>query len=388
MTKREKKSGIYKITNIKNGKVYIGQSVNLDVRIKNHMYHLEKEDHYNQLLQRSFKKYGKENFVIEVMEECDVEELDDKERFWISFFDSTNREYGYNFESGGHSNKVLHAETRKKLSEHFKKARLGEGNPMYGRKLPKYRIKQLRMTNRGRSDKLTERDVRHIKMALYLGRSQIELSSMYEVSHSTINKIAKVANWEWVLSDLNKSISESYQVNKEERNKRIKEMFDDGFPSTVIAYTLNCTRNTVVRVVGVKRKDLIADRNSLIINDFNEGVSRKELANKYSLEESTVKTIVSEHARKKRADNYNKVMELHREGRTNKEIADTLGMHRTTVTEYIKGRVKGNVKKSKPLTDDLKNKILSLHQVGISQREISRKLEVSRFNIRKTIKGA
>lgn len=76
--------GIYKITNPK-GKIYIGQSINIDRRFKE----------YNKIqcsqstkLYNSFKKYGPENHKFEIIEECLVEQLNEKEEFYIKFFNS------------------------------------------------------------------------------------------------------------------------------------------------------------------------------------------------------------------------------------------------------------------------------------------------------------
>ena len=56
------KSGIYKILNKSNGKCYIGSSCNLNKRKYQHFNSLMKNKHYNLYLQKSFNKYGKDNF--------------------------------------------------------------------------------------------------------------------------------------------------------------------------------------------------------------------------------------------------------------------------------------------------------------------------------------
>lgn len=61
--------GIYKITNLKNNKVYIGQSENLNNREWNHFYWLDRGEHHNEHLQKSYNKYGKGNFIFETLEE-------------------------------------------------------------------------------------------------------------------------------------------------------------------------------------------------------------------------------------------------------------------------------------------------------------------------------
>lgn len=83
MSKLSKISGIYKITSPSN-KVYIGQSVHLYGRIKSYY---EPNSAPNQvILKRSFSKYGVDNHVFEALEECTVERLNDRERYWQDFY--------------------------------------------------------------------------------------------------------------------------------------------------------------------------------------------------------------------------------------------------------------------------------------------------------------
>jgi len=89
--------GIYKITNNINNKVYIGQSINIEQRWKNHK-HFEKERE-NYPLYKAFQKYGINNFSFEIIEECEPEELNEKEEYWINYYDSYDN--GYNQTSGG-----------------------------------------------------------------------------------------------------------------------------------------------------------------------------------------------------------------------------------------------------------------------------------------------
>lgn len=109
--------GIYKITNTVNGKVYIGQSVQLSKRLYEHRRVLENNCHSNRHLQNAYNKYG-DVFQIEIIMYCDnEEELDYLERYYISCYNSMNPQKGYNKEDGGNLNKHLSKETKKKMSE-------------------------------------------------------------------------------------------------------------------------------------------------------------------------------------------------------------------------------------------------------------------------------
>ena len=94
--------GIYKITNNINGKIYIGQSVNIQQRWCQHKWEYKKENRleYNSIIHKAFRKYGIENFSFEIIEECSPNLLDEKERYWISKL-KTLQPNGYNVMEGG-----------------------------------------------------------------------------------------------------------------------------------------------------------------------------------------------------------------------------------------------------------------------------------------------
>jgi group I intron endonuclease len=140
---------IYKTTNLKNGKIYIGKDMNNDP------YYLGS----GKLLRQAIKKYGKEAFVKEVLEECTPFNINDREIFWINHYQSKERIIGYNIASGGsggdtishHPNKIeiglRHSEKMKdkpqnkenrkphssETREKISKALSGENNPMFGK---------------------------------------------------------------------------------------------------------------------------------------------------------------------------------------------------------------------------------------------------------------
>lgn len=97
--KKKKTSGIYKITNTITGKIYVGQSSTLDSRWWKHQWFLNNGSHHNRHLQASWNKYGAEAFTFEIIEECAPNLLDEKEAYWINYYDSYY--HGYNLDFGG-----------------------------------------------------------------------------------------------------------------------------------------------------------------------------------------------------------------------------------------------------------------------------------------------
>lgn len=91
------KSGIYYIQNINNGKVYIGSAVYIPIRWRRHRSRLLCGGHCNGHLQAAWDKDGEDSFIfgiVEIVDDNDI--LLDREQYWIDYYESSNREKGYN----------------------------------------------------------------------------------------------------------------------------------------------------------------------------------------------------------------------------------------------------------------------------------------------------
>lgn len=153
MRKEKKYYYIYKITNLITKKIYIGQRCS-DISPEKDFRYLGS----GVVIGRSKKKHGIENFKKEIIEICEIAELDSKEVFWIKEFDSMNQKVGYNLCEGGngpkgykHSLESIEANRKRnigrKLSlETIEKIRVGNT----GKLLSKENIEGIRERNRGR----------------------------------------------------------------------------------------------------------------------------------------------------------------------------------------------------------------------------------------------
>ena len=103
--------GIYKITS-PSGKVYIGQSINIEKRLIKYRNLHCKEQTY---LYNSLKKYGFDEHLFEVIIECQQEELNNLEIFYINLYKSFNSKFGLNLREGGKGGKMSE-ETKQKMS--------------------------------------------------------------------------------------------------------------------------------------------------------------------------------------------------------------------------------------------------------------------------------
>ena len=91
---------IYKITNLVNNKVYIGKTLRTaEKRWKEHCKDCQKRKCEQRPLYRAMNKYGIENFICETIEECTIEDINDREVYWIEYYQSYHN--GYNATYGG-----------------------------------------------------------------------------------------------------------------------------------------------------------------------------------------------------------------------------------------------------------------------------------------------
>lgn len=91
---------IYKITNILNGHAYIGQTIQKPSdRWAAHCRKGSSKAEINMVIKKAIQKYGKQNFTFEVLEECDRDNLNEREQYYIALYNTYIN--GYNSTKGG-----------------------------------------------------------------------------------------------------------------------------------------------------------------------------------------------------------------------------------------------------------------------------------------------
>lgn len=119
---REKISGVYCIENVVNGKKYIGSSKDLNYRMANHRWDLNKGKHFNYHLQNSWNFYGCENFEFKIIETCAENQRLEREQHWINHYITYDYNNGYNKAKLTQCpNKLSKEETILKLKQGFYK---------------------------------------------------------------------------------------------------------------------------------------------------------------------------------------------------------------------------------------------------------------------------
>lgn len=182
---------IYIIRNTINNKVYVGQTiVSIKLRFQNHLSAARNNKDY--VIGKAIRKYGEDKFYVELLEECLKEELNEREKYWISFFKSTNNKYGYNLSIGGH-----HPFTTKVLDKEKIFSLFNKGIPAY--KIAKIlhvgvpKITQVLQDNNikyGLDLQKTDITEEAMIIDLYLdGYSTVDIGKQFNKNKSTIRRI-------------------------------------------------------------------------------------------------------------------------------------------------------------------------------------------------------
>jgi group I intron endonuclease len=174
------KSGIYKIINKIDGKYYVGSSSNFKKRWKQHLITLRSHKHHNDFLQRSWDKYGEQNFIFEIVEYVDETKLLIVEQKYLDIAkQEQNKSYNLNWEASGGNiseysrlklkNRYFSPEHRKKISE-----------SKIGKKRSEETIEKLKLSRIGKKNTPESNEKRRVKM---LGKTLSEESKL-KLSHS------------------------------------------------------------------------------------------------------------------------------------------------------------------------------------------------------------
>ena len=184
---------IYKITNKINGKSYIGQTIqSVKERFYQHCATKCSQAILNMVIHKAITKYGKSNFTIEVIEEVESANLNDRERYWIRYYDSYNN--GYNSTEGGQDGIKLfkNLDTESIVREYKSGKSLREIGRLFN--VDKQTIKDLLVRNNinlrtTRTYKFSQKDREDILKDLSLGLSRKEIISKWHISKSYLSQL-------------------------------------------------------------------------------------------------------------------------------------------------------------------------------------------------------
>lgn len=265
---------VYKTTNLINGKIYIGQDSN-----NNPKYFGS-----GNLINKALKKYGIENFSKEILEYCESKkDLDEKEKYWIRTYNSTDMKIGYNISEGGTGGKltknewkkgktyeeVYGIEKAKQLKELFSKMRKGKEK----------KFKNITSVEVGRkiSNSLLSKNI--IKSIDEKKNISNKLKEFFKSDKGILNKNK--------ISELNKNKKQTEESNKKRslklKGKKPKKL--DVHPSSQYWFFYDCNNNLILETLGNRTKKLkelnTNQRRIVIFNDLDECLNYKLPKNKH-----------------------------------------------------------------------------------------------------------
>ena len=224
---------IYKITNTYNNKVYIGKTIQkVQRRFKQHISNALKNDYRLRHihLYSAIREHGPERFKVEVIESMTVpnaKDLNDRESYWITLYDSTNPEKGYNLTGGGDGgshilpetvSKILNtkrengtfhhsAETRQKISESHKGKKFTDEHKRHLSEHHHHRMTHILYYTDGHTE-LSSESIQ--KLAERLGTTAIKLRRASEVGEFRCGDFYLLD-----LTDLSLAFDHKYRYSKE-----------------------------------------------------------------------------------------------------------------------------------------------------------------------------
>lgn len=225
---------IYKATNIFNGKIYIGQTTQkMSDRKTDHKLKAIKHNSQN-YFHRAIRKYGIDNFNWEIIDTAkDRDELNEKEKYWIEYYNSINYNIGYNSKTGGNQPKfndeikikIGLSGKGKKRSEEFKEnLRInmsGKGNHFFGKKhteetkekisksrkgvkgnyTPESLAKTIKKGSSNGMSKVNEETVVKIKIDIKNNMRNRDITKKYNISKSLLCGIKHNITWKHIKID-------------------------------------------------------------------------------------------------------------------------------------------------------------------------------------------
>lgn len=186
-----KTTGIYIIENIISSFKYIGLSLNIEKRFTYHKRRLEYNKHSNEHLQYSYNKNGVSSFTYSILEECTEELICEREKYWILYYSSFDRKFGYNKTYGGEFGRVSE-EINKRRTEKLKKQIIPQDQRDRISKSLMGRVQNIDLVNkRAKSNRKCSDTLEGEICSMYLTHTVPEVMAHFNLKHSLITSVVR-----------------------------------------------------------------------------------------------------------------------------------------------------------------------------------------------------
>lgn len=301
MTK--KMIGVYKITNLTNNKLYIGSSIDIKGRWAEHKRDLKNNKHHSTYLQRSWNKYGENSFNFSIIEECNKDDLLDREQFYLDKYKSYKKENGYNVakdSSAPMMGRKHSEETLIKLSEGVRNRDSsvwvrGENKP---------------------NAKFKDEDIIQIKRLISEGYRIIDIARLYNVEGQTITQIKTGERWNHIKTEYDDIIIQTpRQKLTEEKVIEIKKLLiENKLTILEIAEIFDITYGMISSIKNLKSWSSIGE-------GYNNKLKKRSLVKKLNVNTVT------------------EIKYLLMEGKSCKDISEIYNVHYATISNINQNKI-------------------------------------------------
>lgn len=289
------KGYIYKITNKVNGKSYIGQTrYTVEFRWRQHIH---KKD--NVYFHNAIHKYGIENFTVETLEECNYEDLNSREIFYIAKYNTFKD--GYNLTLGGDGNKRLllddkYDEIKSLYLSGFSTNKIATLYKVDKASISKI-LKQLGVKFRNNSLNINNQEFQELVKDYQTGYSLKELAKRYDCSPPGLKEflIRKGVN-----------LRERYSLLQDQQGQEemIKHYINHTLKVDDIMKKYHCSYATFTKILSLHGLSLRGNKGAFKMTDsecleaislFNQKVPIQKIAHKYNVNKSTIYSMLKRY---------------------------------------------------------------------------------------------
>lgn len=287
------KGYIYKITNKVNGKSYIGQTrYTIEFRWRQHIH---KKD--NTYFHNAIKKYGVDNFIVEKLEECNIEDLNEKEIYYIAKYNTFKD--GYNLTIGGDGNRTLLLDDKYEEISSLYLSGFSSNKIATLYKVDKASIvkilKQLGIKIRNNSLNINRQELKELIQDYQNGYSLRELAKRYNCSGPELKEF---------LIKKGVDLRQKYSILEDTKSQEL--LIKDYTSSTMrlkdIQHKYHCSYATLLKVLSIngiskgKYSFKLSNKECLkVIEQFNSGKKIKDIAHSFKVDKATIYSLLKRY---------------------------------------------------------------------------------------------